>query len=216
MKSVLFSLLLALPSFSNEWTPIFDGESLKGWTNGAGKAVEEGGWTAKDGVLSLDGKGGSIYSEKEYGDFEFRFEWKISKAGNSGVKYRVTKYGKQLLGPEYQVLDDADHPDGKNGGIRQTASLYDLLPADPEAKSLKLVGEWNTSVIIAKGNHLQHFLNGKKVIDITVGSDQWKEVHAKSKFKKQADFATNPKGRLMLQDHSDPVSYRKLAIKELP
>ena len=216
MKSLFLSLCLVSSSIASEWVSIFDGESLKGWTTGAGKEVAEGGWTAKDGVLALDGKGGSLFSEKEYSDFEFRFEWKISKAGNSGVKYRVTNYGKQLLGPEYQVLDDANHPDAKNGGIRQTAALYDLLAADSEAKTLKPVGEWNTSLIIAKGNHLQHFLNGKKVIDVTVGDDQWKIYHAKSKFKKHATFATNPKGRLMLQDHSDPVSYRKLEIKETP
>ena len=216
MKTLLISLCLAGSALASEWVSLFDGQSLKGWTNGAGKEITSDGWTAKDGVLSLDGKGGDLFSEKEYGDFEFRVGWKISKSGNSGVKYRVTNYGKKLLGPEYQVLDDAGHPDGKNGEIRQTASLYDLLPADPKAKALKPVGQWNSSLIIAKGNHLQHFLNGKKVVDITVGSEQWKKVHAKSKFKKQANFATNPKGRLMLQDHSDPVSYRKLEIKELP
>jgi hypothetical protein len=215
MKSLLFSLCLIIPSIADEWVPIFDGETLKGWTNGAGKALEEGGWTAEKGVLALAGKGGSIYTEKEYSDFEFRFEWKISKAGNSGVKYRVTKYGNQLLGPEYQVLDDANHPDGKNGGIRQSASLYDFLEADPDKKKLKPVGKWNSSRIVVKGLHLQHFLNGEKVIEITVGSDQWKELHAKSKFKGKPDFAKNPKGRIMLQDHSDPVSYRKLEVRQL-
>lgn len=216
MKSLLLSLSLASSSLASEWVSLFDGQSLKGWTDAAGEAIKGNGWTSKDGVLALDGKGGNLYSEKEYGDFEFRFEWKISKAGNSGVKYRVTQYGKQLLGPEYQILDDANHPDGKNGETRQTAALYDLLAADPETKALKPLGEWNTSLIIAKGNHLQHFLNGKKVVHITIGSDQWKIYHAKSKFKKHPTFATNPKGRLMLQDHSDPVSFRKIEIKESP
>lgn len=211
----MVSVLCAGVSFGGEWVSIFDGETLKGWTNGGGKALEEGGWIAEDGVLHLKGKGGSIYSEKEYGDFEFRFEWKISEKGNSGVKYRVTRYGKQLLGPEYQVLDDDKHPDGKVGPNRQTASLYDILPADAEKKKLKPVGEWNQSRIVVKGHHLQHFLNGEKVIDLTVGSDEWKKLVGESKFKKTEGFAENLKGRLMLQDHSDEVWYRNLAVKEM-
>lgn len=215
IKTFILTAALTLTATSEEWTSIFDGETLKGWTTGNGKALEEGGWIAENGVLFRKNKGGSIFSEKEYGDFEFRFEWKISEKGNSGVKYRVTKYDKQLLGPEYQVLDDAKHPDGKNGTKRQSAALYDILPADPEKKKLKLVGEWNTGRIVAKGMKLQHFVNGEKVIDLTVGSDEWKELIAKSKFKKTEGFAENPKGRLMLQDHSDPVWYRKLEVKSL-
>ena len=213
----LLVLLFSLASLSAEegWVSIFDGETLKGWHTGNGKAVEEGAWVAEGGVLHRKGKGGSLFSEKEYGDFEFRWEWKISPKGNSGVKYRVTKYGKSLLGPEYQVLDDKGHPDGKVGGHRQSASLYDILAADAETKKLKPVGEWNQSRVVVRRGHFQHFLNGAKVIDITVGSDQWKSLIAKSKFKKTEGFAENAKGRIMLQDHNDPVWYRKLEIKEL-
>jgi len=215
LRILLWTCSFSFMTQASEWVSIFDGESLKGWTNGGGNAVEEGGWTAENGVLSLNGKGGSLYSEKEYGDFEFRFQWKISEKGNSGVKYRVTRYDKQLLGPEYQVLDDDKHPDGKVGPNRQSASLYDILAADSEKKKLNPVGEWNQSRIVARGGHFQHFLNGKKVIDITVGSDQWKKLIAGSKFKKSEGFAENPQGRLMLQDHNDPVSYRKLEVREL-
>lgn len=206
---------LSLAAQADEWASLFDGESLKGWTNGKGGEVQEGGWIAKEGVLYRKGKGGNLYSEKEYGDFEFRFEWKISEKGNSGVKYRVTSYGNQLLGPEYQVLDDDKHPDGKVGLDRQSASLYDILPADAEKKKLKPVGEWNQSRIVARGKRLQHFLNGEKVIDLTVGSEKWKALIAESKFKEREGFAENAVGRLMLQDHSDPVWYRKLEIREL-
>lgn len=216
VRILVVSFLLSLAAHAGEWVSIFDGDSLKGWTNGAGKAVEEGAWVAENGILYRKDKGGSLYSEKEYGDFEFRFEWKISEKGNSGVKYRVTRYeGGPLLGPEYQVLDDEKHPDGKVGPNRQSASLYDILAADPKKKKLNMVGEWNTSRIVARGGHFQHFLNGKKVIDITVGSDQWKDLIAKSKFKKRDGFAENAKGRLMLQDHNDPVWYRKLEVREL-
>lgn len=219
MKSMIRTLILSVSltflASADEWVSIFDGETLKGWTTGKGGELKEGVWVAEKGVLHLVGKGGSIYSEKEYGNFEFRFEWKISPKGNSGVKYRVMNYGKQFLGPEYQVLDDDQHPDGKNGTKRQSAALYDILPADPEKKRLKAVGEWNQSRIVAQGNRLQHFLNGEKVIDLTVGSEQWEKLILQSKFKKQKAFAENLKGRLMLQDHSDPVWYRNLAVKEL-
>ena len=216
LRILLLSCSFSVIAQAGEWVSLFDGESLKGWTNGGGKAVEEGGWVAENGILYRKGKGGSLFSEKEFADFEFRFEWKISEKGNSGVKYRVVKYdGGALLGPEYQVLDDDKHPDGKVGLNRQSAALYDILPADAEKKKLNMVGEWNTSRIVARGGHFQHFLNGEKVIDITVGSDQWKELIAQSKFKKSKGFAENAKGRLMLQDHSDPVWYRKLEIREL-
>lgn len=215
LRTLIFSCSLTFFASADEWVSIFDGETLKGWTTGRGKEVKEGGWIAEDGVLHLTEKGGSLFSEKKYGDFEFRFEWKISPKGNSGVKYRVTEYGKNLLGPEYQVLDDENHPDGKVGPDRQSASLYDILPADAEKKKLKPVGQWNQSRIVAKGMRLQHFLNGEKVIDLTVGSEEWKKLVGESKFKKEKAFAENTKGRLMLQDHSDPVWYRRLEVKEL-
>ena len=103
--TVAFSVLAAASKAEEEWVSIFDGETLKGWTNSNGEEVKEGGWLAKDGVLYRKAKGGDLYTAKEYADFEFRWEWKISSKGNSGVKYRVTKYGSTNLGPEYQVLD---------------------------------------------------------------------------------------------------------------
>ncbi|YCM42684.1 DUF1080 domain-containing protein [Verrucomicrobiaceae bacterium 227] len=217
MKHTLRSLaLLSLVSSSyadDGFTKLFDGETLKGWTNSAGQPVEEGGWVAEDGILHRTGKSGDLYSAKEYGDFEFRWDWKISEKGNSGVKYRVTKYGKQNLGLEYQVLDN-EHPDGKKTPKRQAGALYDLLQNSVE-DSGRPVGEWNASRIVARGNHLQHFLNGNLIVDITVGSDEWKAAHAASKFKSHPDFATNPTGRIYLQDHGDEVWYRNLEIKEL-
>ncbi|MEN8679999.1 MAG: DUF1080 domain-containing protein [Akkermansiaceae bacterium] len=195
------------------WVSIFDGETLKGWTNSKGGEVQEGAWVAEDGVLHRKAKGGDLYSAREYADFEFRWEWKISPKGNSGVKYRVTQYGNQLLGPEYQVLDDA-HPDGAKSVKRQAGSLYDLLAAN-DKKKLNPVGEWNSSRVVVKGKHLQHYLNGELVVDVVVGSDRWKEAHKKSKFKGKEDFAHNASGRIYLQDHGDEVWYRKLEIKEL-
>ncbi|MDB4653005.1 DUF1080 domain-containing protein [Akkermansiaceae bacterium] len=205
---------LVSSSFAEEgWVSIFDGESLKGWTTANGGEVKEGAWVAEGGVLHRKAKGGDLYTAKEYADFEFRWEWKISPKGNSGVKYRVTKYGSANLGPEYQVLDDA-HPDGLKSVKRQASSLYDLLAANNK-KKLKAVGEWNSSRVVVKGKHLQHFLNGELVVNIVVGSDRWKEAHKNSKFKGKENFAHNARGRIYLQDHGDEVWYRKLEIKEI-
>lgn len=209
MAAALVSTAMA----EDGWVSIFDGETLKGWTNSKGKEVKEGAWIAENGVLFRKQRGGNLYTAKEYKDFEFRWEWKISPKGNSGVKYRVTSYGGSLLGPEYQVLDDA-HRDGKGNAKRQVASLYDLF-ATNEKKKVNPVGEWNTSKIVARSQHLQHYLNGELVVDITVGSDEWNEAIKKSKFKSRKDFATNPTGRIFLQDHGDAVWFRKLEIKEL-
>jgi hypothetical protein len=129
------------------------------------------------------------------------------------VKYRVTNYGSTNLGPEYQVLDDA-HPDGAKSKKRQASSLYDFL-APNDKKKLNPVGEWNSSRVVAKGKHLQHYLNGELVVDIVVGSDRWKEAHEQSKFKGKKNFAYNKSGRIFLQDHNDKVWYRKLEIKEI-
>jgi hypothetical protein len=205
--------LVSTAAADDGWVSLFDGETLKGWTNSKGKEVKEGAWIAKDGVLFRKSRGGSLFTAKEYQDFEFRWEWKISPKGNSGVKYRVTSYGGSLLGPEYQVIDNAHH-DSKGNPKHQVASLYDLFPTN-EKRKIKPVGEWNTSRIVAKGKRLQHYLNGELVVDVTVGSDKWKQALNKSKFKNRENFAMNPSGRIFLQDHGNPAWFRKLEIKEL-
>ena len=212
LKILALFCLIPVSQAEEGWSSLFDGETLAGWTNANGKPVAEGGWVAKDGVLHRAGRSGDLYSAKEYSDFELRWDWKISAKGNSGVKYRVTRYGESLLGPEYQVLDPR-HADGAKPSHRAGA-LYDLVPSSDE-NSVKPVGEWNTSRVVARGGHLQHYMNGQLVVDIEVGSDLWNEVHAKSKFKKHADFAANSKGRIFFQDHGDEVWYRNIAIKEL-
>ncbi len=191
-------------------------QDLKNWTTADGKPAPAG-WVAQaDGSLHRAQRGGDIFSVKEYGNFELTFEWKIAEAGNSGVKYLVTSYeNKGYLGPEYQLLDDAKHPDGKVGPHRQSGALYDLVGPDAAAKKLNPPGEWNASKIIMRGKKLEHWLNGAKLVDIEVGSDAWKAGHAKSKFKNTPGFAGNAKGRIMLQDHGDEVWFRNLSIREL-
>jgi hypothetical protein len=218
MKSYLatFIAALSLTAFAADPVPLFDGKDLNGWTAADGKPVKAGWVVEEGGVLHRASKGGDIYTAKEYGDFEFSFEWKIAPGGNSGVKYRVTTYEKKgNLGPEYQLLDDSKHPDAKVGPQRQSASLYDFMAPDAKTKKLNPPGEWNTSKIVARGTKLEHWLNGTKVVEMDTASDAWKAAHAKSKFKDVPDFAKNAKGRILIQDHGDESWFRNLTIKEL-
>ena len=193
--------------------PLFDGKSFAGWSGIDGKEPGPG-WSITDGVLQLDGEGGNLVSEKEYSNFDLQWEWKIAEAGNNGVKYWVTRVGeKEWLGIEYQMLDDEKHPDGANGAIRRTASFYDIQEPTAET-SLKTPGEWNTSRIVAKEGHLQHWLNGVLVGEADTNSDDWKAKVAASKFKGKEGFAPG-KGRIMLTDHKDKTWYRNIVIKEL-
>lgn len=220
MKSTLVSCVLLAMVVScsgaadDQWTSLFDGKSLEGWTSAAGKPVTAG-WKAEDGVLRRAAKGGDIYTAKEYGDFELAFEWKISPKGNSGVKYRVMKFGNGLLGMEYQVLDDGGHVDGKKpGGKNSAASLYDIIPPN-DSKKLNPVGEWNTSRIVAKGDKIEHWLNGEKVIDVDTSSESFQQALAKSKFARTKGFARQPAGRIMIQDHGNEAWFRNIRIREL-
>ena len=193
------------------WIALFDGKSLNGWVDGAGKPVRNEKWQVAEGVLHLTGKGGgNLYTDRKFGDFDLSFEWKIAAGGNSGVKYRMASYGKNLLGPEYQLLDDRKNPTGKGA----TGGLYDVVAPDKENKKMLPVGQWNRSRIVVKGAHIQHFLNGRKVVDVTVGSPEWKEAVAASKFKENEGFAADA-GPIMLQDHGNPVWFRKVRVREL-
>ncbi len=208
--------VLALLAHGQEAVSLFNGKDLTGWTDAKGRPMAEGWKVEEGGVLHRAGKGGDLYTAAEYGDFELSWEWKVATGGNSGVKYRLATYAGKTLGPEYQMLDDVNHPDGKIGPHRQSASLYDLKPADPAVKKLHPAGEWNSSRIVAKGTVLEHWLNGVKVMSADTSSEEWKAILAKSKFKTIADFARNPAGRIHLQDHGDEAWFRNISIKVLP
>ncbi|MFP6900075.1 MAG: DUF1080 domain-containing protein [Opitutales bacterium] len=190
---------------------LFDGETLKDWSDKGG-GQPGAGWVVEEGCLVRKAKAGDLYSKKSFKDFEFSFEWKIDAGCNSGVKYRVTDYSGAVLGLEYQILDDAKWKYASDH-VGSTASIYAIKGTVPE-KKLNPPGEFNKSRIVAHGNQIEHWLNGEKVAEITIGSEDWKKRHLASKFKKRPDFGAK-KGRIMLQDHGGAVWYRNMMIREL-
>lgn len=191
--------------------PLFDGKTLVGWTSKDGSAPGIG-WKVEDGCIVRVAKSGDLYSQASFKNFDFSFEWNVVAGCNSGVKYRVADYSGSVLGLEYQVLDDAQwkyKPDAKGAA----AGLYAIK--GPRAdKMLKPVGMFNASRVMAQGSRLEHWLNGKLVVEIEIGSAEWVALHGASKFKKCPTFGTK-KGRIMLQDHGGKVWFRNLKIREL-
>jgi hypothetical protein len=198
------------------WKSLFNGQSLQGWRLYNKKAEPGSGWKAEDGVLKklARQKGGDIITEAAFEDFEFTWEWRVAPGGNNGVKYLVTEQRPSAPGHEYQLIDDAGHPDGKLGAKRQTASFYDVLPPNTE-KVLKPAGEWNSSRILIQGHQVEHWLNGAKVLEYELGSEAVKAAVAGSKFKNAAGFGLKTKGHIMLTDHGDEAWFRNLKIREL-
>lgn len=196
------------------WELLFDGKTLEGWRTYGGKPP--GGWEVVDGTLHAIAKvkGVELITEKKYDDFEFSWDWKISVGGNNGVKYFVTEARPKSPGHEYQMLDDAGHPDGKKGANRQTGAFYDVLPPDPR-KPLRQPGEWNHSRIIVKGNTVEHWLNGARVLTYEIGGAGVKAALARSKFKDEPGFGQKISGHLMLTYHQDDCWFRNIKIRPL-
>ncbi len=206
---------------SEGWQLLYDGKSLQGWRV-YGKADKPiGGWDASGGTLRCfatpkgqKAVGDNIITEKKFNDYELSWEWKLPPAGNNGVKYFVTEARPKSPGPEYQMLDDAGHPDGKIGPHRQTASFYEVLPPAAD-KPMKPVGEWNHSKIVVRGKKVEHWLNGRNVLTYELGSEAVKAGIAKSKFKNDAGFGDKIEGHIMLTYHNDDCWYRNIKIREL-
>lgn len=195
------------------WKLLFNGKDLSGWRLYGKQAPAGQGWKVEDGVLTKADKapGGQIVTTENFTDYELDWEWKISEKGNNGIKYLIDENRPAAPGPEYQMLDDDGHPDAKNGTTHRTAALYDLIAAADD-KPVKPAGEWNESKVIVKGSHVEHWLNGKKVVSYELGSPELKALVAKSKFKTAAGFGDKITGPIMLTDHSDAVWYRNIKI----
>ena len=214
-------LLLASLSVSAQDAPrghklLFDGKTLNGWVTPDGKPASAG-WEVADGVLHLVGSGsGMILTDREYRDFDLRFEWKITAGGNSGIKYRVQRYSGAILGIEYQLLDDSKHAAGKIGK-GSTGSLYALYA--PQVKDDQMPtrppGQFNSSRILVKGNRITHWLNGVKLVTATTGTADWNDRVAESKFNNREGFGENRTGLIMLQEHGSEVWFRNVTIKLL-
>jgi hypothetical protein len=198
------------------WQLLFDGQTAAGWRSFKKQTFPARGWAVQDGWLHCLGKGGGdVISQPEFEQFDLCWEWKIGEAANSGVKYFVTETRSSALGHEYQMLDDAREPDAQgDNGKHITASFYDVLaPTTP--LPLKPAGQINCSRVLVKGNHVEHWLNGTKVLEYELGSGAVKAAVAQSKFRNVAGFGTRIKGHILLQDHTGQVSFRNIKIWDL-
>ncbi len=190
--------------------PLFDGRSLRHWRAYGSEGLPAKGWSVRDGAIvhEAGGGGGDLISEEQYGDFEFRFSFRMGKGANSGVMWHVQEGPEQtyMSGPEYQLLDAAAEADAKHAA----AALYDLVPANGGA--LHPAGEWNEGRIVLHDGRVQHWLNGVQVVDAPCRGAEWNAMVAASKFR-DWPFGRAERGHLALQDHGDEVSFRDLRIK---
>ncbi len=214
---------------SSQWKLLFDGHSNLGWKGAYKDAFPEQGWQIQDGLLTVlasqgkeGGNGGDIVTREQYKAFDLSFEFRLTPGANSGVKYFVTLQEHNpgsAIGLEYQLLDDSVHPDAKLGrdGDRTLASLYDLIRANKPARFIHPIGEWNYGrIVVYPSNHVEHYLNGIKVLEYERGSEEFRKLVAISKYKIWDHFGEALQGHILLQDHGNEVSFRSLKIRILP
>ncbi|MDP4291601.1 MAG: DUF1080 domain-containing protein [Bacteroidota bacterium] len=203
------------------WHLLFDGKTLNGWKGYNHPAVPKN-WSVEDNALTCYGRGGEmggdIITSDKYENFDLIVEWKISKGSNSGIFYHVIE-GSQYTnpyetGPEYQIIDDLGWPD-KLAEWQQTGADYALHPADKSQKVLHAVGEWNTSRIVFKKGHVEHWLNGKKIVEFQAWTPEWEQKVLTTKFKDMPQYGRAKTGYIGLQNHGSKVCFRNIKIKKL-
>ncbi|MEZ5966322.1 MAG: DUF1080 domain-containing protein [Planctomycetota bacterium] len=203
------------PAASAGWVTLFDGTSTEAWRGYGSADFPETGWVVRDGALVHEarGGGGDVITRRQFANFELELQWRIGPKANSGILYRVveSKQPPYFSGPEYQLLDDAAHEASPD---TSAAALYAL--AAPVGKTLKPAGAWNDARIVVRGDHLEHWLNGKMVVEVDFASESYKAALAKSKFAKWPEFNMHRRGHISLQDHGDEVAFRNIRVRELP
>lgn len=211
---------------SEGWELLWDGKTTNGWRGAKLDEFPEKGWVIEDGILKVlkgDGgestNGGDIVTTKPYKNFMLKVDFRITEGANSGIKYFVdTNLNKgegSAIGCEFQILDDRNHPDAKLGinGNRTLGSLYDLIAA-PEDKPFRS-GFFNTAMVVVQGNHVEHWLNGVKIVEYERNTEEWNALVQTSKYKDWPNFGNAEEGLLLLQDHGDEVWFQNIKIKVL-
>ena len=197
------------------WRLLFDGRSLAGWRGFKSDTVPPG-WRVEGGALRKDAPVADIVSTEQFGDFELELEWTIGAAGNSGIFYRGTEEYDHIYwsAPEYQLLDDVSGEDNKTR-LTCAGAAYALYPSP--SGHLKPVGEWNRTRIVARGSHVEHWLNGTKLLEYELSSPDWEAKVAASKFGKWPRYGRATRGHLAMQgDHAGTLGFRNIRIRELP
>src|SRR5262245_55729566 len=211
---VAVAVSAGVPQSQKPWRVLFDGKSIDAWRGYHSEKVPAG-WRIVDGNLAKDTKTADIMSREEFGDFELEIEWKIGEAGNSGIFYRATEEYDRVYwsGPEYQLLDDIKAADNKTR-LTCAGALYALYPSPPG--HLKPVGEWNATRIVAKGAHVEHWLNGAKLLEYELWSPEWESKVRASKFATWPNFGRAKRGHIAMQgDHEGALAFRRIRIREL-
>lgn len=207
------------------WKLLWDGVTTNGWRGADKDAFPAKGWEIKDRCLCVNAGtggestyGGDIVTTEVFADFELSVDFMLTTGANSGIKYYVVEGLNNgvgsAIGLEYQLLDDSNHPDAKAGvgGNRTCAGLYDLIPP-LEGKTVNPPGQWNTARIVAKDNHIEHWLNGKKTVEYDRGTQLYRALVQKSKYAVYPSFGESANGHILLQDHGNKVSFRNIKIK---
>jgi hypothetical protein len=199
------------------WRLLFDGKTTTGWRGYRENAMRPD-WKVVDGALTLVGGGVKhlgIVTVEQFDNFELLIDWRIAEGGNSGIMYRVSETAREphLTGPEVQLLDNPRHPEVRRNPARGSGACYDLYA--PTRDVSRPPGEWNTLRLLVNGSRVEHWLNGSKILEYEIGSPDWQQRLARSKWRTEPGFARNAKGHLCLQEHNSSAQFRNIKLRSL-